>query len=207
MLEIISGGEVSYTVVSHGRVLGTTEFEYRRWKKCHRGGSFLPATDAEDLIEIAVGVSPTTFALGKKIREMDRLRDQASPAVAARLPHLTATTEHADFESACDRQDRLELELRAPDGSLIPTEWISIRDTEFLLSVSEDDDLELEYEEWSEAEWELSEADCNSLDEGDLFDEIEGWDDDYESEWSEESEKPFPRYQILVSLLADEDVP
>ena len=96
--------------------------------------------------------------------------------------------------------------MRAPDGSLIPTEWISIRDTEFLLAVSEDDDLELEYEEWSEDEWELSEAGCN-FDEDDTFDEIEGWADDYESEWNEESEKPFPRYQILVNLLADEDVP
>jgi hypothetical protein len=188
-------------------VLGATEFEYRRWKKCHRGGSFLPAAEAADLIEIAVGVSPATFALGKKMREMDRQRDQASPAVAARLPHLTATTEHADLESACDRQDRLDLELRAPDGSLIPTEWISIRDTEFLLSVSEDDDSELECDDWSEDEWEVSDAEIGSLDEDDMFDEIEGWVDEYESEWNEGPEKPFPRYQILVSLLADEDVP
>lgn len=198
---------MSYTVVSHGRVLGTTEFEYRRWKKCHRGGSFLPAAEAADLIEIAVGVSPTTFALGKKMREMDRQRDQASPAVAARMPHFTATTEHADFESACDRQDRLELELRAPDGSLIPTESISIRDTEFLVSVSEDEESELEYDEWSEDEWELSEAELDCLDDEDMFDEIEGWADDYEFDWNEEPEKPFPRYQILVTLLVDKDVP
>jgi len=187
-------------------VLGTTEFEYRRWKKCHRGGSLLPAAEAADLIEIAVGVSPTTFALGKKLREMDRQRDQASPAVAARLPHLTATTEHADFESACDRQDRLDLELRAPDGSLIPTECIALHDTEFLISVS-DDESELEYDEWSESDWELSEAEFNSLEQDDTFDEIEGWADEYDSEWNEEPEKPFPRYQILVTLLSDKDVP
>jgi hypothetical protein len=130
---------VPYTVVSRGRVLGTTELEYARWRKGFRGGSFSPAADAAGLVEIAVGVSPATITLGKKIREMDRDPDQGSATIAARAPRLKATTEHADLASACDHEAALELELRSPDGSLIATEWIALQDTEFLLSLDEGD--------------------------------------------------------------------
>ena len=206
LLEIISGGRcVSYTVVSHGRVLGTTEFEYVRWKKGLRGGSFSPADDAADLMEIATGVSPTVFALGKKLREMDRERDEAAPAFATGRPRRARTTEDADFDAACDRQERLDLELRGPDGSLIETEYISLRDTEFLLSVV-DDDPELDYDEWSEDEWEFSDEEMDEFDD-DMFDEIESWAGEEDFEWNDEPEKPFPRYQILVSLIRDGDVP
>jgi hypothetical protein len=87
-----------------------------------------------------------------------------------------------------------------------PTEWISIRDTEFLLSVS-DDDSELEYDEWSDGDWEAFEAELGSLEDDDMFEEIEGWGDEDDLEWADESDEPFPRYQILVTLVKDEDVP
>jgi hypothetical protein len=40
-----------------------------------------------------------------------------------------------------------------------------------------------------------------------MFEEIEGWGDEDDLEWADESDEPFPRYQILVTLVKDEDVP
>jgi hypothetical protein len=189
-------------------VLGTTEFEYARWRKGFRGGSFSPAADAANLVEIAVGVSPATITLGKKIREMDRQADQNSPTMAARLPHLKATTEHADVVSACDREAALELELRAPDGSLIATEWIALQDTEFLLSLDDGEIPDAEdYDEWSDSDSSISTTGMSTFDEDDLFNECEHWREDLDFERSDEGETPFPRYQIFVALVNDDAVP
>jgi hypothetical protein len=189
-------------------VLGTTEFEYTRWRKGFRGGSFFPAADAASLMEIAVGVSPATITLGRKIREMDREPDQGSPTIAVRLPHVKETTEHADLAAACDREEALELELRAPDGSLIATEWIAVQDTEFLLSLDDgdfpDDD---EYDEWSDCDSNISTTGMSAFDEDDLFNECERWNEDFGVDWTDEPEKPFPRYQIFVALVDDDAVP
>ena len=197
-----------YTVVSRGRVVGTTELEYTRWRKGFRGGSFSPAEDAASLLEIAVGVSPATIALGKKIREMDRRVDQGSPTIAAHVPHLKATTEHADLASAGDREEALELELRAPDGSLIATEWIALQDTEFLLSLDDDDLADTdEFDEWSDSDSNISTTSMSVFDEDDLFNECERWSEEFDLDWADEPEKPFPRYQIFVALVNDDAVP
>jgi len=206
--EITSGATVPYTVVSHGRVLGTTELEYTRWRKGFRGGSFLPATDAAGLMEIAVGVSPACFTLSRKIREMDRQLDQGSPTIAARLPRLKATTEHADVASACDREEALELELCGPDGSLIETEWIALQDTEFLLSLADGDVSE---PDWSDDGWdpelEMSLDEMSDFDDDDEFDDPVPWDEDFDLERADQPETPFPRYQIFVTLVDDAAVP
>jgi hypothetical protein len=159
-------------------------------------------------MEIAVGVSPAAIALGKKIREMDRRADQGSPAIAARVPHSKATTEHADLAAAGDREQALELELRAPNGSLIATEWIALQDTEFLLSLDDDDFPDTdEYDEWLERESSDSATGMSVFDEDDLFNECERWSEEFDLDWADEPEKPFPRYQIFVALVNDDAVP
>lgn len=196
---------VPYTVVSRGRVLGTTDLEYARWRKGFRGGSFLPADDAADLMDIAVGVSPASIALGKKVRDMDRGPEQSSPTVAAR--RTKATTEHADLASALDREAALELELRGPDGSVIETEFIDLQDTEFLLSLSGDDFGEPDWcDELLDFDSEISAGNISDLDDDDLFDD-DSWSEEFDSDWTDEPETPFPRYQIFVTLVDDADVP
>jgi hypothetical protein len=168
----------------------------------------LPAADAASLMEIAVGVSPASIALGKKIREMDRRADQGSPAIAARVPYSKATTEHADLAAAGDREQALELELRAPDGSLIATEWIALQDTEFLLSLDDDDFPDTdEFDEWLERESSDSATGMSVFDEDDLLNECERWSEEFDLDWDDEPEKPFPRYQIFVALVNDDAVP
>jgi hypothetical protein len=199
---------VPYTIVSRGRVLGTTDFEYTRWRKGFRGGTFSPAPDVASLMEIAVGVSPAANSFGTRLREMDRQADRGWPTLGARSPHFKMTTEHADLASACDRERSLELELRAPDGSLIATEWIAIQDTEFLLSLADGDVSDAEwYDEWPDDESPISAADLSDLDDMELFDESDSWDDELDLDWIDQPDEPFPRYQIFVTLVNDANMP
>jgi len=98
----------------------------------------------------------------------------------------------------------LELELHGPDGSLIETEDIGIRDTEFALSLV-NADVERELDE----ELALDEDNPSSDELGELEQEMLGEHD----EWSldldpgcDEPPRPFPRYQIFVQLIDDADV-
>ncbi len=139
---------------------------------------------------------------------MDQQSDVGVPTGAARLSRLKTMTENADVASARDREAALELELRGLDGSRIETEWIALQDTEFLLSLGDGDFSEGEYDEdWYECD-ELSAVNLSDFgDDDDVFDETEPWSDDFDVEWTDEPEKPFPRYQIFVSLVNDDAVP
>lgn len=199
---------VLYTVVSRGRVLGTTELEYARWRERFRGGSFSPATDAASLMELAVGVSPACFTLSKKIGRADREIDWGSPVVVAGTSRVEATTEYADFASACDRSGAIELELHGPDGSLIETEWIALQDTELLLSLAAADLPEPDAgdELWND-ESESSLSDILDVDDDDLIAEPDRWDEEFDVEWVDEPDDALPRYQVFVGLVDDSAVP
>jgi hypothetical protein len=195
---------VVYTVVSRGRVLGTTELEFKYRKDRFRCGNFWPASGVEPLIEIAIGVSPALFA-ANSASPFDPLDDHDSRARAADLARRNPTTEDADLASAFDRLEALELELRGPNGEVIETETIGLRDTEFLATVADaeieremnlvfGDDPELSFED-------LIEFDREPLDEND------DWADDVDPDWVDESETPFSRYQVCLRLANDGDVP
>ena len=202
-----------YTVVSRGRVLGTTELEYARWRERFRGGNFSPAADAASLMEIAVGVSPACFTLSKRISHADRDPDWRSPVIVAGASRIEATTEYADFVSACDREGKIELELHGPDGSLIETEWIALQDTELLLSLAAGD---LSEPDWSDESWnhefetpiDMRDIDDDDDDDDDdLIAEPGLWDEEFDVEWADEPDTAFPRYQIFVGLVDDAAVP
>ena len=103
------------------------------------------------------------------------------------------------FASAIDACERIQLELRGPDGKVIPTEYISIRDVERIAELGpaaaeEEEDVELtpEQQEAVDAmirDWEESAAER----------EREGW--------RPEDETPFPRFQIYVALVDEWLVP
>ena len=203
LTETNSGAIVVYTVVSRGRVLGTTELEYVRATERSRAGSFWPEPGVESLMEIAVGVSPALMT-AYKAELFDPPDDYDERTRAARAARQKATTEHADVQSAYDREEALELELHGPDGSLIETEDIGIRDTEFALSLV-NADVERELDE----ELALDEDNPSSDELGELEQEMLGEHD----EWSldldprcDEPPRPFPRYQIFVQLIDDADV-
>ena len=194
-----------YTVVSRGRVLGTTELEYARTMERSRAGSFWPEPGVENLMEIAVGVSPALMT-AYKAELFDPPDDYDERTRAARAARQKATTEHADVQSAYDREDALELELHGPDGSLIETEDIGIRDTEFALSLA-NAEFECELDE----EFALDEDDPSFDELRELEQEMLGEHDEWslasDPECGDEPERPFPRYQIFVQLIDDADVP
>ncbi len=202
--EITSEANVVYTVVSRGRVLGTTELEYARCMERSRAGSFWPEPGVENLMEIAVGVSPALMT-AYKAESFDPPDDYDERTRAARAARLKATTEHADVQSAYDREEALELELHGPDGSLIETEDIGIGDTEFALSL-----VNAEFESELDEDLALDENDPSFAELQELEQELLGEDDEWSLDFDPECgepEKPFPRYQIFVRLIDEADVP
>lgn len=176
-----------FTLWSRGRKLGETELDYVRCFEKHRMGDFHPTEQGEKLMPVITGVAK---ALHNLARSTEGRED-------------TGAAEYADTSAAQVHFDALGLELRGPDGSVVPTEWIDVRDTEFLLSLveehereedifgaSEDDEVDPELEAAIEHDLALiEESHANPP-------EDESWD-----------ERPFPRFQIQVGLNDDSAIP
>ncbi len=105
--------------------------------------------------------------------------------------------------------DSLRLELRGPDGLVIPTEWIDVRDAEFAAAMArdnapldesllaEDDDPEIQA---------VVEHDYALIKEWNGFREPSGFWDGYDGEaWGEGLS--YPRYQIQVRFMDDSAIP
>ena len=189
-----------YTLWSHGRLLGESELDYRRVFARHRMGDFHPTEVGWCLMPIATGVSPAGVELSRKITRSSALGlfDEA----------VRRTSEYADFAAAADHCEALELELRAPDGSVIPTEWIDVRDLEFLTSLVVEEDLETgegNAETLGDLEGESSESWeelLGGLDyDGEVFAPERADDDDWRTA------QPHPRYQLQVMLRDDGAIP
>src|SRR5262245_767188 len=118
-----------YTLWSHDRLLGHTGLDYVRCFERHRMGDFHPTEIGEKLMPIVTGVAQATLILARSISSEDD-------------PCATDTTEYADTAAAQAHYDALELELRGPDGSVIPTEWISVRDLEYLQTLVDERERE-----------------------------------------------------------------
>jgi hypothetical protein len=189
-----------YTVWSHGRLLGESALDYRRIFPRHRMGDFFPTDAGEKIMPIATGVSKAGAELVKSL--------SGSPPGGPARTHLRETSEYADLAAAEDHYDALELELRGPDGSVIPTEWIDLRDTEFLLSLG-DDELEgfgQELDFSSEGGDDFGDPPPGFGDELPDFELENDFDlEDHDAPWR--PDHVFPRYQLQVMLRDDAAVP
>lgn len=199
---------MSYRVWSRGRLLGTTELGYAYRPHRSRMGDFVPTELGEKLMPIATGLSPAVMELARASRAMDRPDSNTSVPPAERSELLRRTTEYADYAAAEAQSEALDLELRGPGGSVIATEWIGIRDTQFPLSLDGnsfgDDWLSGDlgaFDPEREAALEKAiEADRALLDEM-----YEGFDD--QQDWDESPDNDLHRYQIHVRLIDDRSVP
>lgn len=123
-----------------------------------------------------------------------------------------STSEYADAVSIPDELESLQLELRDPEGMIVPTDWIAVQDTEYLLGLARqetdpfDDDpdepLDSELAQAIEHDAELIEARFREVD-------AELADCDDPERW--QPSPVFARYQVLVmrdeSLLLSEPFP
>jgi hypothetical protein len=116
-----------------------------------RAGDFEPTEIGERLLPIIIGVGPALRAL-YDVAEVARMceDDQADGKSSGVYPEaVRRTTEYADAMSISDELRSLELELRNPDGAIVPTEMIAVQDTHYLLALAREglDGLEFEDDE------------------------------------------------------------
>lgn len=194
-----------YTVWSHGRLMGESALDYRRVFPRHRMGDFFPTEAGEKIMPIATGVSKAGVELVKSL--------SGSPPGGPARTHLRESSEYADLAAAEDQYDALELELRGPDGNVIPTEWIDLRDTEYLLTIpdleeiqgADPDDL------WAEIDAEFGEPPSDLFDDPLDFGDFELEDDfdfdDFDDHEPWRAQRVFPRYQLQVMLRDEASVP
>jgi hypothetical protein len=181
-------------------MLGETEFEFIHRPDKVRFGYFHPSPVGERLMHLVTGTHIASIELGK----LDRALDKAGVSESDRHLHLSSTewlTAEADFAAAVDQEAALELELRGPDGAVIPTEDIGVRDTEYLLAAYADEEFDFDDDTVYDAELEAElEEDLQLMEESRR----------YGSAWSSsaaDDETPLPRYQIQVHLFDDWVIP
>lgn len=177
-----------FTVWCNDRLVGETDLDYLANTSEHKTGDFAATEYGEQLI----------------------------PILMAPRKALCAHQPMELIERLYSRREELRLELRAPDGRVIPTNYIEITDLEWLVSLVPPD-----MEDWR-ADLELAEAELAleleppEDEEGERLDVIppEWLDDDEDPQFDEfdvpdlEREDPnapppeFPRYQIQVELTS-----
>lgn len=198
-----------YTLWSRNRLVGESALDYLANTARHRVGDFHPTEFGESIMPTLTGVREAVLELG---RLTTGLRADAAIETSTG-PDIRSSTEYADVAEAKAHLDALELELRGPDGSVIPTSSINIRDTQAVI-------------DWSKRR--ARDGNEPHVGEIDEYDELLFPDDDDELMQSLEhdiaiieemleknaadaraaghhvpssrEERPFPRYQIQVEL-------
>jgi hypothetical protein len=189
-----------YTLWSRGRLIGQSTLEYERAAPGLLAGDFEPSPFGEKLMPVITGVGP---ALRSLYRIMDGVWPSADEQADGHSPlgypaAVRRTTEYADAVSLDDELQSLALELRGPDGAVVPTETIAVNDTEYLVSLAEAPDSVVNLP----LSPELEEAIANDLAEIQAMREMRRpWEDDAaDDDESWKPEKPFARYQIIIVL-------
>jgi hypothetical protein len=182
---------MTYTLWSRGRLLGHSALDYKRFIANHRAGDLIPTDMGERLLPVAAGTSAAVINLGKALR-----RSQKDGDLEKTLP------EYVDYVSAIDEAEAMVLELRGPDGEVIPTDWIGVRDVVFLTSLARESEAGLGFVD------DAAEASAPGDDEDDPFeDEVDedGWDTPAIPET--DAGQPEALFQLHVMLMDDAEIP
>lgn len=157
-------------------------------------GAFRPTSLGETLMPVITGVQ-------RALREIALNRGTSSSEVGEAPGHHGAmpATYEADVATSESHFAALELELRAPDGTVVATEWIGVQDTEELIRWS--DQMEAKFPERYEVGTHDSEIEAAVARDMELidawFEEREESDEPWEAD---EDRGEFPRYQLSVQL-------
>lgn len=211
-----------YTLWSRGRLLGQSTLAYAPSFRGLRMGDFEPSDLGEKLMPILVGVGPALRAFYRVLDESYEGGGQGEAHPSGVPDAVRNTTEYADAQSIPDELEALELELRDPDGAVMATDWISVRDTEYLINLGReleldellgyegdppwDPDLERDIEHAVEApkgRFRDLDQPADGREGLDDLEYLDDWDDD-PPDWladdDEGSSSPPPRYQLMVML-------
>ena len=199
-----------FTLWSKNRLLGETDLDYEVVFPKHRSGAFDPTALGEKLMPVITGVGTASRRLCRMV--VVRRHGPTGEQLEEELKH---TSEQADLSAAEAHFEALELELRGPDGSLIPTDWIDIRDTEEIIAFGEEAEHRRALEElmYPPEKPDLSEEELRALEEDEraMQEEMDAFVAEMEEAdasldanrgWNS---RPFPRYQIQVGLVTADD--
>ena len=194
---------MSYTVSSRGRPIGTTDLGFFRIDACGRSGWFHPNALGEQLMPTIASVLPGMRAFISR-----ESRDGEGRSLVQ--PEFLTSTLFADLAEAFQRVEALELTLRRPDGTTIPTTEIGIQDTERELAGWNELHAKLAREaaeeEWEE-ELERDVAHDLELISWDDSDDVAELDDGVVDAWIPDDAFTHPRYQVHVMLAEARDIP
>lgn len=203
---------MTYTLWSHGRLLGESPLNFPRCLPRLRTGALQTTPHGQCLLaRVADTRSDALFAA-------QELHHGITPAAAGGAPHATSpyATISADLTAADHYLNALDLELRRHDGSVIPTERIDVTDTEFVIAFgaledeltdepaflpNEADELHVSFD----PETDIDDPDADN-DDKDLLEDLDAI-DLVPDGWQERPEGAPSRFQLEVILLDEGDIP
>ena len=123
---------MTYTLWSHGELLGESALDYER---------VFPTVRTGDLEVTERGLS-VMERLSQAREDCYRSALRVNKQNPGDVPESDVAALHADLYAQRDQHEALALELRASDGSVIPTESIYVTDTFYLLRIDDERDEE-----------------------------------------------------------------
>jgi hypothetical protein len=196
---------MTYTVWHRGRLLGESPLDFIRCMPKLRTGFLHPSPLGEKLLPLAGGTCAAANALHRAARRKSNEERQ-------RLP------EYAAFLAACSESASYKLELRGPDGAVIPTRDVGVRDYGFLDELGDaafddlEDDIGGEFDDETLVSLGLDDWDASwdpNVDEADRFcdfDEDAG-NESWRAREERDCERRMSRYQVMVELIDESAIP
>jgi hypothetical protein len=179
---------MTYSLWSHGELLGESALDYVRVVSNLRMGDLHPTQKGLTVIGRLTQTRDDSYRGARRvIAERSDSGDESSEP-----------TLRADLSALHDQYDALALELRAPNGEVIPTDDIHVTDTEWLLAIDR--------ERYGDTEDAMDvDQDTDFL--ADAVDQVAEWVVEHPSWLPEPPERPFARFQISVTLVDEWSIP
>ena len=201
---------MSYTLWSHGRLLGESPLDFVRCVPLLRLGELHTTPLGNALLARVTDTRSDALFAAQKLH---RANSSAEPELRGGV-HATPNyaTIGADLSAAGDYLDALALELRRLDGSVVPTEHIDVTDMEFLVAFGAlEDEPHGDPMEDSPAGDDLlvsfdPETDIDGPDDDEAFEDPDLLDLEIE-DWKERPVRSHVRFQLHVTLMKEEDIP
>lgn len=181
-----------YTLWSHGQLLGESALDYVRVIPKLRTGDLEVTEKGLVLVERLSQTREDSYLSARRAVEQD-----------AEAPfEESERTLFADLAALNDQYEALELELRGPNGTVIPTESISIADTEHLQRIGMERDREDEPPTENSTDVSLDPDILAALE-----DQLAEFDREHPPWLPQEPERPPVRFQISVTLTDEWAIP
>lgn len=178
-----------YTFWSHGELLGESALDYVRVDPKLRTGDLHVTAKGLTIFDRISQTHADGYYAMKRLNAQEICDEDEEKTL------------RADFAAEDDQYEALALELRAPNGEVIPTEDIYMQDTEYLLAIGAEAEEENRVED--PALGESLEAEALQL-----VEELRAQIDEDHPPWAPQLPEREPvRFQIYVSLKDEWSIP